>query len=198
MMQNLDNEIILMEQYKLNPSELFIIRAILMAQDGNSEYLSKCANLFGKEFRTHLESIQSKEIITKAYKMPKPGTLFVPEDVTFNKNFLKKFYRSAFEMGNELFEAYPNFIVIDRVSFNARRVSKKFNDLEDAFDKYGKIIRYDPELHSHIIELVNWGKENNYNFTTLDDFICDRAWTNLEAFRDNNGANINFEATKLI
>ena len=88
--------------------------------------------------------------------------------------------------------------MIDRVSFNARRVSKKFNDLEDAFEKYGKIIRYDPEIHSHIIELINWGKENNYNFTTLDDFICDRAWVNLEAYRDNNGCNVNSDAVKLI
>ena len=36
------------------------------------------------------------------------------------------------------------------------------------------------------MHLVQWGKENNYQFTTLDDFIVDNDWLNLQAMKDNS------------
>ena len=35
------------------------------------------------------------------------------------------------------------------------------------------------------MQLIEWGKENNYQFTTLDSFIVDNDWLNIEAVRDN-------------
>ena len=101
-------------------------------------------------------------------------------------------------MGQELFETYPQFTNIQGQIYNLRRVSKKFNDLEDAFAKYGKVINYKPDIHDEIISLIKWGIENGYNFTTLDDFICDRGWLALKAFKEGNGVNINTEAIKMI
>ena len=92
-----------MDQYKLNPNELFCIKVILLAQEGEYEYLQNYAQILSGQLRLLLESLQSKGIIVKAYKIPKEGTQFIPEDVQFNQNFLKKYYRSSFEMGEELF-----------------------------------------------------------------------------------------------
>ena len=195
---NLDNELILMRDYKLNPTELFIIKVILLAQDGDYTYLQQFNEIFNGQLRLVLESIQSKGVIVKAYKIPKEGTLFIPEDVQFNQNFLKKYYRSAFEMGEELFYTYPQFTMVQGAMYNLRRVSKKFNDLEDAFAKYAKIIKNDPEKHQEILDLIKWGIDNGYNFTTLDDFICDRGWTALSAFKNGNGINVNTDAIKMI
>ena len=195
---NLDSELILMRDYKLNPTELFTIKVILLAQDEDYTYLQQFSEILNGQLRLVLESIQSKGVIVKAYKIPKEGTLFIPEDVQFNQNFLKKYYRSAFEMGKELFYTYPQFLVINGVSYNARRVSKKFDSLEDAFRNYAKSIKNDPIVHKNIIELIKWGIENNYNFTTLDDFICDRSWIALESFKNGDGININAEAIKMI
>ena len=179
----IDNELILMEKYKITPTELYIIRSILIASEGDYEPLQKLNTLLDGGFRLELERLQSKGIITQAYKLPKPGTQFIPEDVQFNKNFIKQFYRASFDMGEELFDSYPQFTTVQGAVYNLRRVSKKFNDLEDAFFKYAKVIKNDPEKHQEIIELIKWGIENGYNFTTLDDFICDRGWTALEAFK---------------
>lgn len=194
----IDNELVLMEKYKITPTELFSVRTILLAQEGEYEPLQKLSVILNGELRTVLESLQSKGIIIQAYKLPKPGTQFIPEDVQFNKNFIKQFYRASFEMGEELFDAYPQFTTVQGAVYNLRRVSKKFNDLEDAFAKYAKIIKNDPEKHQEIIELINWGIENGYNFTTLDDFICDRGWTALSAFKDGNGTNVNTDAVRMI
>ena len=195
---NLHTELVLMDQYKLNPNELFCIKVILLAQEGEYEYLQNYAQILSGQLRLLLESLQSKGIIIKAYKIPKEGTQFIPEDVQFNQNFLKKYYRSSFEMGEELFYTYPQSAVVQGQVFNLRTVSKKFDSLEDAFGKYAKQIKNNPELHQQIIDDIKWGIENGYNFTTLDRFIVDRAYESLHSMRLGENININLEATQLI
>ena len=101
-------------------------------------------------------------------------------------------------MGEELFNTYPQFLTINGVVYNARRISKKFDSLEDAYLKYAKSIKNDPNIHLEVLELIKWGIENNYNFTTLDDFIADRAYIALKSFKEGSGININTEAVKMI
>ena len=196
---NLDSELALMREYKLKPDELFAIKVILLAQDGDYTYLQQFNEIFNGQLRLLLESLQSKGIIIKAYKIPKEGTLFIPEDVQFNQNFLKKYYRSAFEMGEELFYTYPQSAIIQGTVYNLRSVSKRFDSLEQAFQRYAKNIKNNPELHQQIIDDIKWGIETQYNgFTTLDRFIIDRGYESLHAIRLGEGSNLNLEATQLI
>ena len=195
---NLDNELILMKDYNLDPNELFIIKVILLAQDGEYDYIRQYAEILNGNLRLLLESLHNKGIILKSYKIPPTGTTFVPEAVKFNQNFLKKFYRSAFEMGEELFYTYPQSCTVQGQVFNLRTVSKHFDSLEQAFQKYAKSIKNNPEIHQEIINNIKWGIENGYNFTTLDRFIIDRGGEALKAFKEGNSININLEATQLI
>ena len=196
---DIDNELIFLEKYNLTPTELMTIRTILLAQDNQEDYLFKFNNILTKtdvKFRDILISLQNKQIITKAYKIPNEGEAFEFEDVTLNKSIVKAFYRASFELGKELFNAYPQTTIVNGVIYALRRVSKKFNSIEDAFRVYGKTIRWDEELHNEIIELVKWGIDNDYSFTTLDDFIVDNAWESIRAIRDGHAININFNAIK--
>lgn len=194
---DIDNELCLLERYKLEPTELFTIKVILLAQqEGEYEWLQRFSQI--KKIRPILESLRDKEIILKSWKIPQEGSKLDVEDIPFNKNFIKQFYRASFEMGEELFEHYPQTLIISGIAYNARRVSKKFDSLEDAFSKYAKYIKNNPETHEKIIELIEWGKEHQYNFTTLDSFIVDMGWKALKAQRDGEGTNINLEATQLI
>ena len=195
---NLDSELALMREYKLKPDELFAIKVILLAQDGEYEYLQQFNEIIDGSLRLILETLQSKGIVLKSYKIPKVGTSFIPEDVQFNQNFLKKYYRSAFEMGEELFYTYPQSCTVQGQIFNLRTVSKHFDSLEQAFQKYAKSIKNNPEIHQEIIDNIKWGIENGYNFTTLDRFIIDRGGEALKAFKEGNSININLEATQLI
>ena len=185
-----------MDQYKLNPNELMCVKVILLAQDGEYEYLQNFSQIC--QLRALLTSIQSKGVILKSYKLPKEGTSFIPEDVQFNQNFLKKYYRSAYEMGEELFYTYPQSCVVNNQVFNLRTISHKFDSLEDAFSKYANQIKNSPDIHQEILDNIKWGIENGYNFTTLDRFIVDRAWEALKAFKEGNTININLESTQLL
>lgn len=187
---NLEEQVVLLEKYQINSDELLFITVILLIQEGDDNpyinlYFSLPASCRGS-IRDLLTSLQEKQIITKEYKIPPAGSQFIPEDVTFNKNFIKMFYKASFWIGKELFETYPISTVVNGIEYKLRRVSKKFDSLEDAYKAYGKAISWKPEVHKNILQLIEWGKENNYQFTTLDSFIVDNDWLNIQAMRDNS------------
>lgn len=186
---NLEEHIVMLEKYKINSDELLFITVILLIQEGEvSPYINLYFSLPSTcrgGIRDILISLQNKQVITKEYKIPPSGTKFVPEDVIFNKNFIKTFYKGSFWIGKELFENYPISTVVNGVEYKLRRVSKKFDSLEDAYRAYGKAISWKPDKHQKIMQLIDWGKDNNYQFTTLDSFIVDNDWLNIAAVRDN-------------
>ena len=193
----IENELVFLEKYNLTPTELFAIRVILWAkEEGEYEWLQRFAQTL--KLRDVLVNLQEKGIILKSWKLPKEGTRLIVEDIPFNQNFQKQFFRASFEMGEELFYTYPQSCTVQGQVFNLRTVSKHFDSLEQAFQKYAKSIKNNPEIHQEIIDNIKWGIENGYNFTTLDRFIIDRGGEALKAFREGNSININLEATQLI
>ena len=187
---NLEEQVVLLEKYKINSDELLFITIILLIQEGDNNpyiqlYFSLPTSCRGS-IRDLLISLQEKQVITKEYKIPPVGTQFIPEDVSFNKNFIKNFYKGSFWIGKELFENYPLSTIVNGTEYKLRRVSKKFDSLEDAYRAYGKAISWKPETHKHILQLIEWGKNNNYQFTTLDSFIVDNDWLNIEAMKENS------------
>ena len=196
-MLTLENELCLLEKYKLTPTELFTIKLILLAkEDGEYEWLQRYVQII--KLRDILVSLQEKGIILKSWKLPKEGQQLIVEDITFNQNFQKQYFRASFEMGEELFNVYPQSTIVNGQIYNLKRVSRKFDSLEDAFAKYAKYIHNNPEIHQEVIELVKWGIDNGYNFTTLDSFIVDNSWMAIKAMKEGNGINVNTEAIKMI
>ena len=194
---NIENELTILEKYNLTPTELFTIKVILLAkEEGEYEWLQRFAQI--QKLRPILESLREKEVILKSWKLPKEGSKLEIEDIPFNQNFQKQFFRASFEMGEELFEIYPQSTIVNGSLYNLKRVSKHFDSLEQAFLKYSKYIRNNPETHQHIIELIKWGIDNGYNFSTLDSFIIDNSWLAIEAMKEGNGINVNTEAIKMI
>ena len=192
---NLEEHIAMLEKYNINSDELLFITVILLIQEGEvNSYINLYFSLpmtCRGSIRDIIISLQDKQVITKEYKIPPAGTKFIPEDVTFNKNFIKTFYKGSFWIGKELFEIYPISTVVNGTEYKLRRVSKKFDSLEDAYRAYGKAISWKPETHNKIIQLIEWGKDNNYQFTTLDSFIVDNDWLNIEAMKDSSFLNTN-------
>lgn len=196
---NLEDEIILLEKYKLTPNELMLIRALLILQDENDEKLfqsyTKILQKCGVSLRELFQSLQEKEIILKSYKISQGS--YDPYAIPFNKNFIKNLYKCSFELGKELFEEYPQFATIQGSLVGLRSVSKKFDSLEDAYFRYGKNIGWSVGKHRHIIDLIKWSKEHNLINYSLSSFIIDKRWLELEALRDGEG-NINYDTVTLL
>lgn len=190
-----------MLECKLTPNELYLIRTILMYED-DIQYIAKYLNLCkitNTDVISLLSSLQNKGLILKDYKIPKPGDQFKPEEVMFNQNFIKKYHKASFELGKELFEVYPRFTVIQGCTVPLRTVSKKFDSLEDFFRFYGKTIKYNPELHNHIIEITKWASENTTIINcTIASYVIDRRWEDIEALKKGDQGNINFDTIKML
>lgn len=198
-----DGEIALVEKYALSPNELFAVRALLNAQEGDLSYFARYARVpesIRGSLRDLLLSLQSKGIILKSYEIPEKGTAFDVEDVAFNKNFVKTLYKESYLLGKELFEAYPPNAMVGNSLTMLRGVTNgtKYNDLEDAFTAYGKAIKWNPDIHKEILELVEWAKERNILNCTLGSFIANQRWLDLKALMVGDSGNINYDTVRLL
>lgn len=203
-MKNLElkQQLAFCQKYRIAPNELLLLQIILLTQEGEEPelakeyfYLDVCSR--GK-ISDMLIKLQETGIINKSFKLPELGSSIDPNDIPLNKNVIKDYYKCSFDMGKELFEIYPQFGMINGQPTGIRSVSKKFNSLEDFYCFYGKTIGWNPNKHNSIIELVNWGKDNNVIVCTLCNFVIDHKWEELEALRNGDLANVNFDAVKLV
>lgn len=198
----LEEEITILNKYRLIPAELLLIRTLLILQDENNEELFfnyvKSLKQSGVNLRDLLISLQDKEILLKSCKIAKKGEEFDPYTLQFNKNFIKNLYKCSFELGKELFEEYPQFGSINGNVIPLRGVSKHFDSLEQAYFKYGKTIKWNPERHNEIIELTKWAKENNMINCSLSSYIINNGWLDIQAIKDGKTVNFNTDAIKLI
>ena len=197
----IEDELLILNKYRITPNELMFIRTLLILQEDANEELFKTyieilhnSNIQIRELITRL---QAKGIILKSFKVPNPGESFDPSRIPINKPFLKNLFKSSFEIGKELFEVYPQFGNINGCVVPLRTVAKKFDSLEDCYARYGKEIKWNPEIHSTIIDLVKWAKDNNILNCSLASFIINNGWNDLQALKDGEG-NINYDAIKLV
>lgn len=179
-----------------------LIRTLLILQDEENEELFKTyiETLYecGIKLRETLLSLQEKGVILKNLEIPIEGTPFDPYSIPFNKVFVKNLYKCSFEFGKELFDIYPQITNINGCVVTLRGVSRHFNSLEECYCKYGKAIGWNEERHRNIIELVKWAKDKDLIKQSLSSFVINRAWLDLEAIRNGDSGNYNFDTIKAL
>lgn len=201
-MKNLElkQQILFCEKYKLDANQLLLLEIILIAQEGDDAEIVRLyfQSKAKGSLLNNLIKLQEVGVILKSYKMPSKGERLDLNTIPINKNLVKDFYKCSFELGKELFEVYPQFATINGSPVGIRSVSKKFDSLEDFYRFYGKTIRWKSDFHNHIIELVKWANENNILNTTLANFVIDHKWEELEALKNGELVNVNFDAVKIV
>lgn len=199
---NFDEDLLVLENYKLSPNELFLVQCLLLYREDDREPICRFLTLgkeIGLNIREILISLQDKRIITREYKIPKDGEPFLPEEVVFNQNFVKNYHKASYELGKELFDNYPQFTTIQGIITPLRSVSKKFDSLEQFFRYYGKVIHHNIDLHNRIIELIKWDNDNSRMInTTLCNFVVDQKWNDIEALKNGDKGNINFSNVRVL
>ena len=193
---SIEEQLNLMDKYQLTPTELFITELIFMTQEGYQEsYLLRFLRINKSIFRDNLIALQDKGVILKSWKIPEKGSKFDPLEIPLNKNFFKNIFKSSLELGKQLFEAYPMFVNINCHTYSLRSFAKKFDTIEDFFRFYGKTIHWDLELHNKILDLIKWEQDNNIGFLkmTICNFVIEQKWNELDALKNGDMININFD-----
>ena len=175
--------------YDITAEELLLIYLTFLARDeeGHPEYFSKWfSNGGNKRLRELFESLKEKGIILKDYN---PDT-YDPNDIRFNKNFLKSWLKNSGEMGQELFDAYPPFLESPGKWYPLKNIAKKYNTLDEFFFAYSSAIKHNPEKHKEVMELLEWGKKNKQITCGITEFIISHKWDELKYLRDNGIENM--------
>ena len=177
----------------LTPTELFVLRLLFLAIDGDQHYLinylSNTTN--GKElFRAVLQSLITKKVINSTFKVPQEGESLNYKNIPFNKNFIKMYIRESNEIGKEFFDAYPPFININGKLCSIKNFTKAgLFSFEDFCVYYAKAIKQAQTTHERVMEALEYGKENNLINYSIIEFIASRKYLEIEYIRDSGNVN---------
>jgi len=177
----------------LTPTELFILRMLFLAVDGEPDmlmnYLSNVSN--GKElFKQVLQSLQTKKVILATFKIPGEGESLNYKNIPFNKNFLKMYVRESNDMGKELFDTYPPFININGKLCSIKNFTRAgLFTFEEFCLYYAKAIKSAGITHERVIEALEFGKENNLINYSILEFIASHKWVEIEYIRGSGNVN---------
>ena len=198
---SLNEEINIYIHSGLTPDELFIIRLLFLAIDGDSKpitnYLSNVSN--GKAlFKSVLQSLKDKKVILSSFQIPKEGETLKFKNIPFNKNFIKMYVRESNDLGKELFDAYPPFINIRGKLCSIRNFTRaNIYTFEDFCLYYSKTIKSCGITHEKVMDLLEFGKENNFINYSILEFISSRKWEELEYIQNSGDIN-GFQNSELI
>lgn len=173
----------------LTPSELFILRLLFLAQDGDTSlinnYISNADN--GKEvFKVVLKSLQNKGVILASFKMPKEGETLKYTDIPINKNFVKKFIKESNQIGKEFFDAYPPFIYINGRMASIKNITKAgLFSIDEFCFFYGRQLKLSSVKHERVMEALEYGKEHNLINYSILEFIASQKWNEIEYIRSS-------------
>ena len=180
----LDTILNIMISYRLTADELLLVYLTFLAQEeeNHPEYFIKWFSNGGKsKLKDLFESLKEKGIIHKDYN---PDS-YNPDDIEFNKNFLKGWLKLSGEMGKELFDAYPPFLNIQGKLASLKNISKKFYSLDDFFFFYSSKIKHNPDKHKEVMDILQWAKDNGkINFGILE-YVASEKWNDLMYLRDH-------------
>ena len=195
---SIDDDISFQEKYQITPDELFILKILLLLQEDEQDlkYFQRFIQIPDNKqhLRSNLQSLQSKGLILKTYKIPEQGKPFSPYDIPINKVLVKNMHKASFDLGQELFDVYPKYGLINGGMVPLHGVSKRFASREDFYRFYSKVINWNPETHKKIIELIKWEQDNSIGFLnmTILSFVIDHRWEALQDIKDGKLNNVTF------
>ena len=190
---SLNEEIDIYVNSGLTPTELFIVRLLFLAIDGDSEPLRKYLNgvTNGKlHFKNVLISLKEKKVILSSFNIPDEGETLNFKNIPFNKNFMKAYIRESNDLGKEFFDAYPPFININGKLVSIRNFTKAgLFSFEDFCLFYSKTIKNAGVTHERILKDIEFGKEHGLIHYSVLEFLASKKWEEIEYIKDSGEIN---------
>lgn len=174
----------LMTTYNLTADELLLIYLTFLARDeeNHPEYFVKWFSNGGQtRLKSLFDSLKEKGIIHKNYN---PDS-YNPNDIEFNKTFLKSWIKNSGQMGQELFDLYPSYMQANGKLLPLRGISKQFHSLDEFFFHYSVTIGHSIEKHKEVLKILEWAKQNHKITGGILDFVNSRQWDNLKYLQEH-------------
>ena len=114
---------------------------LYMQNDNNAETLEKT-----------IQSLKDKNIIKKDFNYVKGKTN--PSNIPLRQNVINQLFKHSGELGEELWDAYPDYTISDGRRYSWKNIGKRFNSMEDFYYFYGKQINFNPEMHKEVLDIL--------------------------------------------
>lgn len=151
-------------------------------EEKHPEYLERWFNNGGQErLKGLFNSLKDKGIIHKNYS---PSS-YDPNSIEFNQTFVKMFLKESCKMGQELFAEYPPFLIINGKMASLKNISRKFYSLDEFYFYYSSTIGHNLNKHKECMDLLRWGKENNYIKYGILEYVSSHKWEELKYLKEN-------------
>lgn len=190
---SLDEEISIYVKTGLTPTELFILRLLFLAIDGDTSYLVKYVSDISNGkilLKQVLISLKEKNVINSTFKIPEDGESLNFQKIPINKNFLKNYLKESHYIGKEFFDAYPSFITIHNKVVSIKNFTKAgLFSFEDFCIYYAKNIKNSGITHERIMELLEAAKQGNLINYSIIEFIASRKWLEIEYILNSGDIN---------
>ena len=174
----------LLVHFDLTPNQFF---AVYMVWKDRHEFL---ADVISRQEAFVVTDLQ--KLVRLGYFEPyEPETNFSSGDMRFNIDLHElrvtpKFTQSLFieddVAGRELFDAYPQFILIN----NQRVVAKSCNK-DEYMKRYGMKIGYDAVMHAGVLKSLEWAKTKNLVNFSIKNFIDGEMWDSFDPDGEASG-----------
>lgn len=179
----------IINKYNLSADELLLIYLTFISQSENGNgkiYFEHWYNGTGKNKLLQLfNSLKEKGIIKKNYNPEE----YDPDEIEFNKTFIKQYFKYTGELGKELYDNYPSFITINNKVYSLKNISKKFISLDEFYFYYSSTIGHNIDKHNEIMDLLKWGKENDLIRIGILEFVVSNKWNELLELKNDNKIN---------
>lgn len=178
---SLDEDLEIMSRYKINANEFMLVKLLLLSQDhpDNDKYLDlylKECHADGTLSREFINLLVDRRIIVKTSPVVKKTSGIFPEDFHFNEVFIKNFFKFSDQMGKEIWDLYPDYIIGSCRNFPAKNFSKRFKDLKELFLYYAKQIKNDPKKHEQVVESLKFAIKHELITSSIIDYLLSHQW----------------------
>lgn len=176
----------IMSKWQLTADEVLLIYLTFIAQTENGDpeqhriFFKRWYDEGGKDrLKSLFISLKEKGIIKKNYN---PDS-YIPDEIEFNQNFIKQYYKLTGQLGQELVNHYPTFLNINGKDVSLKNISKRFKDFSDFYFYYASTIGHSLSKHQEILDILEWAKSNDLIHIPIIEFVASCKWNEFKEMR---------------
>lgn len=178
---DIERQLDVMIKYGLSAEEFFLTELLMLATE-DPEHKTYLLTYFGKAKKEQLamdtlQALKDKGVLDKECVIPQRGQTFTIGDIKLNLKFLDEYFKLTLQAGEELKNAYPDFLQFgDRLMPAKNIVTSGYRTEEDFFFAYAKKIRHSRKKHNEVLEILDWAKQQKLITYGMVEYVTTSKW----------------------
>lgn len=178
---DIDAQLEVMIKYGLSAEEYFVTQLIFLATE-DPPHPELLLNYFIKAKKEQLapetlQALKDKGILSKKYHIPVKGEVFRIADIEMDATFVNEHFKMTLEGGQELKDAYPDFLQgFDKLLPAKNIVTAGYRNEDDFFLAYSKKIKHSRKKHAEVMDILGWATDQKLLTFGMVEYVTTRKW----------------------